>query len=103
MYLTAFCPSDTAALLKEILKELRASKQKVADLEKQLQDIQEAEYSGKVKRKKIAPSPEVRVSHHSQNYLFDLSASDMKFLQMMVRKVYRTLEEEDENFGWNIG
>ena len=70
MYLTAFCPSNTAALLKEILKELRASKQKVADLEKQLQDIQEAEYSGKVKRKKIAPPPEVRVSCHSHKIIY---------------------------------
>ena len=46
--------TDTAALLKEILKVARASNQKVADLEKKLQDIQEAEYSGKVKRNKIA-------------------------------------------------
>ena len=70
MYLTVFCPTDTAALLKEILKEVRASNQKVADLEKKLQDIQEAEYSGKVKRMKIAPSPEVRVSCHSHRIIY---------------------------------
>lgn len=51
-----------AALLKEILKEVQNSNKKVADLEKKLQDLQEAECSGSTKKKKLSPSPEVRVS-----------------------------------------
>jgi len=55
-------------MLKEILNEVRASNKKVSDLEKKLQDLEEAECSGKIKRK-IAPSPEVRVSTHlPQNF-----------------------------------
>ena len=50
-----------AALLKEILKEVQNSNKKVADLEKKLQDLQEAECSGSTK-KKLSPSPEVRVN-----------------------------------------
>ena len=57
--------ADAAALLKEILKEVKNSNKKVAELEKKLQDLQEAECSRSTKRKKIAPSPEVRVSCHS--------------------------------------
>ena len=46
-------------MLKEILKAVQASNRKVAELEKKLLEI---EPSASVIRKKVATSPEVRVS-----------------------------------------
>lgn len=55
--------SLTIALLKEILKEVQVSNKKVASLEKQLRELREnGESSTGRKKKKTAPSPEVRVS-----------------------------------------
>ena len=79
-----YCGMDifsTIAMLREILKEVRAFNKKVSDIEKKLQDLEEAECSGKVKRKKIAPSPEVRVSCHSaEKFLvtFELSLETLQ-------------------------
>jgi cell shape-determining protein MreC len=50
-------------LLKEILKQVQVSNQKVESLEKEVQDLKQAGTSNSThKRKKVAPSPEVRVS-----------------------------------------
>lgn len=69
------------SILNKILTEVQASNKKVAALEKQVKELKEGECSNAGKKKKVAPSPEVR---------------------MMVRKVYKTFEDDDENFGWNF-
>lgn len=75
-------------LFREILKEVRSSNERVGErleqLEKQMKDLQDDQSDERTltKRKKICPSPQVRE---------------------MVRKVYKALYEEDENFGWDIG
>jgi len=50
-------------LLWEILKEVQTSNSRVAELEKKLQSMQEEEIEPKNrKKKKLVPSPQVRVS-----------------------------------------
>ena len=48
------------AILNKILTEVQASNKKVAALEKQVKELKEGECSNAGK-KKVAPSPEVRV------------------------------------------
>ena len=50
------------AILNKILTEVQASNKKVAALEKQVKELKEGECSNAGKKKKVAPSPEVRVS-----------------------------------------
>ena len=52
------------AILIKILTEVQASNKKVAALEKQVKELKEGgECSSAGKKKKVAPSPEVRVSY----------------------------------------
>ena len=59
-----FIPSvcHFAELLKQILKEVKSSNRRVADLEKQLKEIQGEGTSRQCKKTKPAPSPEIRVN-----------------------------------------
>ena len=58
---TSRCIFSTG-LLREILREVQASNNRVAELEKKLEDLQEGEKESCAgKKKKVEPSPEVRV------------------------------------------
>ena len=53
---------SSTGLLREILREVQASNNRVAELEKKLEDLQEGEKESCAgKKKKVEPSPEVRV------------------------------------------
>ena len=101
VYSIDYCPSFAEELLKKILTEVeRTSKQfeKITKLEKQFQDFQDSEgVVGGEARTKKKPSRAVRV--HSLLYLNIWLYSNL-CLQDTVRKVYKTLCEDDENFGW---
>ena len=66
-YLVCLCFVDhdvfsSTGLLREILREVQASNNRVAELEKKLEDLQEGEKESCAgKKKKVEPSPEVRV------------------------------------------
>ena len=98
-----------SGLLKQILMEVKSSNemlsQKVSELEKKVCELQDDTPIPK-KRKKLSPSREVRVSMLC--YLVVCSPvycyTPYFFLMMqdVVRKVYRSLMESDENFGWDL-
>ena len=93
-------------LLQEILKELQSSNNRVAELEKKLDKMQEGERESCAgKKTRTVPSPEVRVRMNAGGHSSFMSCTYFHALvlpQSVVRNVYKVLAEEDIDFGWDL-
>ncbi len=108
-----------SGLLNQILQEVKSSnedlKKKVSDLESKVCELQQ-EQDTPAPRKAKRPSRQVRVSvakdlikvfvvfwfTEMSTLLVALSPLVYTHMQDTVRKVYRSLSETDENFGWDL-
>ena len=86
-----------------MIKEMKESNKKLQEDLRRLSDKMEGADHGvsRQKKKKVTPSPEIRVSDKTDIFI-DLEHALSLCFQNCVRKVYKSLSQEDHDLQWKI-